>query len=108
MKAEGRERARFPRLLLLLAPLASLLPHTIEELFFSGIIGNIKIDAVIPYILQMEGGGVGEAGGPDEQTLGPSPPPSPPTTESLITPLAVVPSALLATLPASVASSLPS
>ena len=106
MKAEGRERARFPRLLLLLSPLSSLLPHTIEELFFSGIIGNIKIDAVIPYILQMEGGGEGLAG-PDEQTLGPSPPPSPPT-ESLTTPLAVVPSALLATLPASVSSSLPS
>jgi hypothetical protein len=33
---QGRERTRFPRLLLLLSPLSSLFPATIEELFFAG------------------------------------------------------------------------
>ena len=48
------DRNRFPRLLLLLSPLRSLHPETLEDLFFSGLIGNIQIDSVIPYILKME------------------------------------------------------
>ena len=48
------QRNRFPRLLLLLSPLRSLHPDTLEDLFFSGLIGNIQIDSVIPYILKME------------------------------------------------------
>merc|ERR1719150_2238839 len=53
-KAHPGDRNRFPRLLLLLSPLRSLHPETLEDLFFSGLIGNIQIDSVIPYILKME------------------------------------------------------
>eukprot|EP00095_Tigriopus_kingsejongensis_P000703 maker-scaffold58_size443543-snap-gene-3.17 protein:Tk00703 transcript:maker-scaffold58_size443543-snap-gene-3.17-mRNA-1 annotation:"hypothetical protein DAPPUDRAFT_323993" len=45
---------RFADLLLLLAPLRSLLPDVLEELFFAGLIGNVQIDSVVPYILKME------------------------------------------------------
>lgn len=48
------DRNRFPRLLLQLSPLRSLHSETLEDLFFSGLIGNIQIDSVIPYILKME------------------------------------------------------
>lgn len=48
------DKNRFPRLLLLLSPLRSLHSDTLEDLFFSGLIGNIQIDSVIPYILKME------------------------------------------------------
>ena len=48
------DKNRFPRLLLLLSPLRSLHADTLEDLFFSGLIGNIQIDSVIPYILKME------------------------------------------------------
>ncbi|XP_046407023.1 nuclear receptor subfamily 2 group C member 1-A-like isoform X4 [Ischnura elegans] len=47
---------RFPRLLLRLLPLRTLQPNVMEELFFSGLIGNVQIDSVIPYILRMEAG----------------------------------------------------
>ena len=53
-KSHPGDRNRFPRLLLLLSPLRSLHPETLEDLFFSGLIGNIQIDSVIPYILKME------------------------------------------------------
>ena len=53
-KTHPGDRNRFPRLLLLLSPLRSLHPETVEDLFFSGLIGNIQIDSVIPYILKME------------------------------------------------------
>jgi len=49
-----RDRNRFPRLLLCLAPLRSLQPDLLEELFFSGLIGSVQIDSVIPYILNMQ------------------------------------------------------
>lgn len=45
---------RFPKLLLRLPPLRSLHPAIMEELFFAGLIGNVQIDSVIPYILRME------------------------------------------------------
>lgn len=48
------DRNRFPRLLLLLSPLRAIHADTLEDLFFSGLIGNIQIDSVIPYILKME------------------------------------------------------
>ena len=53
-KKHPGDRNRFPRLLLLLSPLRSLHAETLEDLFFSGLIGNIQIDSVIPYILKME------------------------------------------------------
>ena len=31
-----------------------LQPDLLEELFFSGLIGNVQIDSVIPYILNMQ------------------------------------------------------
>lgn len=45
---------RFPKLLLRLPTLRSLQPNIMEELFFAGLIGNVQIDSVIPYILRME------------------------------------------------------
>ncbi|KAL0268304.1 UNVERIFIED_CONTAM: hypothetical protein PYX00_010300 [Menopon gallinae] len=45
---------RSSKLLLRLLPLRFLQPHIMEELFFAGLIGNVQIDSVIPYILRME------------------------------------------------------
>jgi len=45
---------RFTNLLLRLSPLRSLQPDVLEELFFAGLIGNVQIDSVVPYILKME------------------------------------------------------
>jgi len=59
-----RDKNRFPRLLLCLAPLRSLQPDLLEELFFSGLIGSVQIDSVIPYILNMQ---LAEYGGMEEQ-----------------------------------------
>ncbi|PNF21106.1 hypothetical protein B7P43_G05079 [Cryptotermes secundus] len=50
------DRDRFPRLLLRLPPLRALQPQVMEELFFAGLIGNVQIDSVIPYILRMGAG----------------------------------------------------
>lgn len=58
-----RDKNRFPRLLLCLAPLRSLQPDLLEELFFSGLIGSVQIDSVIPYILNMQ---LAEYGGMEE------------------------------------------
>jgi len=54
LDSNPNDKNRFPRLLLLLSPLRSLQPDTLEDLFFAGLIGNIQIDSVIPYILKME------------------------------------------------------
>lgn len=45
---------RSSKLLLRLLPLRFLQPQIMEELFFAGLIGNVQIDSVIPYILRME------------------------------------------------------
>ena len=45
---------RFPKLLLRLPTLRLLSPNIMEELFFAGLIGNVQIDSIIPYILRME------------------------------------------------------
>lgn len=45
---------RFTRLLLKLPTLKALQPQVMEELFFAGLIGNVQIDSVIPYIMKME------------------------------------------------------
>lgn len=44
---------RFPRLLLCLPPLRAIESGILEELFFAGLIGQVQIDSVIPYILRM-------------------------------------------------------
>jgi len=49
-----KDDVRFSRLLIRLSPLRSLQPDILEELFFAGLIGNVQIDTVIPYILSME------------------------------------------------------
>lgn len=45
---------RVARLLLRLVPLKTFIATTMEELFFAGLIGNVQIDNIIPYILKME------------------------------------------------------
>ena len=45
---------RLSRLLLRLPPLQALQASIMEELFFAGLIGNVQIDSIIPYILRME------------------------------------------------------
>jgi len=50
---------RFSKLLLRLSPLRSLQSDVIEEIFFTGLIGNIQINTIIPHILKMN---------PDEYT----------------------------------------
>ncbi|XP_022245332.1 nuclear receptor subfamily 2 group C member 2-like isoform X2 [Limulus polyphemus] len=45
---------RFAKLLLRLPALRSLQPNITEELFFAGLIGNVQIDSIIPYILNMD------------------------------------------------------
>ncbi|KAK7499961.1 hypothetical protein BaRGS_00008809, partial [Batillaria attramentaria] len=46
--------ARAARLSLRLLPLKTFIATTMEELFFAGLIGNVQIDNIIPYILRME------------------------------------------------------
>ncbi|KPM08493.1 nuclear receptor subfamily 2 group C member 2-like protein [Sarcoptes scabiei] len=45
---------RYSKLILRLIPLRSLLPSLTEDLFFSGLIGNVRIHSIIPYILEMD------------------------------------------------------
>jgi len=48
------DQNRFSKLLLRLSPLRSVLPDVIEEIFFTGLIGNVQIDTVLPHILSMD------------------------------------------------------
>lgn len=48
---------RFSKLLLRLSPLRSLQSDVIEEIFFSGLIGNVQIHTVIPDLLRMPSDG---------------------------------------------------
>jgi hypothetical protein len=59
---KGHREGRFARLLLHTVSLRSFPSDLLEELFFSGLVGNVKIESVIPYILGMETGeqGTGE------------------------------------------------
>jgi hypothetical protein len=45
---------RMGKLLLKLAGAKSFKADNIEEIFFSGMIDNVKIDSVIPFILKMD------------------------------------------------------
>ncbi|XP_012280601.1 orphan steroid hormone receptor 2 isoform X2 [Orussus abietinus] len=45
---------RLPRLLLRLAPLRSINPRALEDLFFAGLIGRVSVASVVPYILTMQ------------------------------------------------------
>ena len=46
--------SRFSRLLLRLSPLRSIQSDVLEEIFFSGLIGSVQIDTVIPFALSMD------------------------------------------------------
>nr|AID52846.1 hormone receptor 78 [Tigriopus japonicus] len=78
--ADSTNENRFADLLLVLAPLRSLLPDVLEELFFAGLIGNVQIDSVVPYILKMEtseyqsqfGGGAKEDTSPEDLAKSPA------------------------------------
>ncbi|NWI15418.1 N2C1A protein, partial [Crypturellus soui] len=53
-KAYPDDTYRLSRLLLRLPALRLMSAAITEELFFAGLIGNIQIDSIIPYILRME------------------------------------------------------
>eukprot|EP00092_Neocalanus_flemingeri_P035078 GFUD01038172.1.p1 GENE.GFUD01038172.1~~GFUD01038172.1.p1 ORF type:complete len:415 (-),score=103.89 GFUD01038172.1:137-1381(-) len=52
--SKPEDDSRFSKLLLRLSPLRSLQPDVLEEIFFAGLIGNVQIETVIPFILSME------------------------------------------------------
>lgn len=45
---------RLSRLLLKLAPLRSINPRVLEDLFFAGLLGRVSVPNVVPYILSMQ------------------------------------------------------
>ncbi|XP_014223803.1 orphan steroid hormone receptor 2 isoform X1 [Trichogramma pretiosum] len=47
---------RLPKLLLRLAPLRSVSPRVLEELFFAGLLGKVSVATIVPYILTMQNG----------------------------------------------------
>jgi hypothetical protein len=51
-----QDENRFSKLLLRLSPLRSLQSDVIEEVFFSGLIGNVQIHTIIPDLLRMTAG----------------------------------------------------
>ena len=53
-KAYPDDTYRLSRLLLRLPALRLMSAAITEELFFAGLIGNVQIDSIIPYILRME------------------------------------------------------
>ena len=57
-----KDGGRLAKLLLLLSPVKNIPADLLEELFFPGMVGSVKIDNVIPYVLTM-GEGVGQGGG---------------------------------------------
>lgn len=46
--------SRLARILMRLPALRLMSSSITEELFFTGLIGNVPIDSIIPYILKME------------------------------------------------------
>ena len=67
---------RYTKLMLRLPALRNLNPIIMEELFFAGLIGNVQIDSIIPYILRMETAEYSSQMGPMDSS------PSPSTTAS--------------------------
>ncbi|CAB3365864.1 Hypothetical predicted protein [Cloeon dipterum] len=53
LSASGDSK-RFSQLLLRMAPLKAFQARQLEDIFFSGLIGSVQIDSVIPYIIRME------------------------------------------------------
>ena len=59
-RKNGHREGSFARLLLHTVPFRSFPSDLLEELFFSGLVGNVKIESVIPYILGMQTGEQGK------------------------------------------------
>lgn len=53
LENHAEDENRFSKLLLRLSPLRSLQSDVIEEVFFSGLIGNVQINTVIPHLLNI-------------------------------------------------------
>jgi hypothetical protein len=51
---DGEGEGRVARLLLCLPALRLLSADTLEHLFFTGLIGNVQIDSILPFILRMD------------------------------------------------------
>ena len=56
-----RDERRLAKLLLLLSPVKNIPADLLEKLFFPGMVGSVKINNVIPYVLTM-GEGLGQEG----------------------------------------------
>ena len=52
--SKPEEDSRFSKLLIRLSSLRSIQPDVLEEIFFSGLIGNEQIETVIPFALTMD------------------------------------------------------
>ena len=52
--SKPEEDSRFSKLLIRLSSLRSIQPDVLEEIFFSGLIGNVQIETVIPFALTMD------------------------------------------------------
>ena len=74
---------RISNLLLTLPNIRSLSSTITEELFFAGLIGNVQIDSIIPYILQMDAGHTNLLPTPPPTTSSRSPTQSSTNTSSL-------------------------
>ena len=96
---------RLGKLLLRLPALRLLSPNIMEELFFAGLIGNVQIDSIIPYILRMETAEYNAEGGLSGMFQGASPSnnsstsssPSPHTTQETSQPVFATPIITMAT-----------
>lgn len=53
-KTYSEDTYRLARILVRLPALRLMSSNITEELFFTGLIGNVSIDSIIPYILKME------------------------------------------------------
>ena len=63
-----KDGGRLGKLLLLLSSVKNIPADLLEELFFPGMVGSVKIHSVIPYILTMgEGRGRGGSEGRQEE-----------------------------------------
>ncbi|KAL8606149.1 hypothetical protein ACOMHN_067132 [Nucella lapillus] len=82
---------RLARLMLRLVPLKTFVATTMEELFFAGLIGNVQIDNIIPYILRMETAEYNLHMAGHALPLSTPTPPPPPSSSSTPAPPAVVP-----------------
>ena len=70
IRRNRKDWGRLAKLLLLLSPVKNIAADLLEELFFPGMVGSVKIDSVIPYILTMGEGWGGEGVRDDKRRSG--------------------------------------